>query len=177
MRNYFDLNGGEGHIIKEEHMVKGKVAVGTRQNYIKIKKLYEDAILPHKGSDAAAAYDVHAYLPDQTEVEIKPHETVKIGTGIALELPSLTFGAIFARSGLASKNGLRPANCVGVVDADYRGEVIVALHNDTEVEQIIMPKERIAQLVVLPFYPIDFNIVDDLNSTERGENGFGSTGK
>ena len=100
----------------------------------------------------------------------------KIGTGIACALPENTFGAIFARSGLATKQGLRPANCVGVVDEDYRGEIIVALHNDTDEIQMIQPYERIAQLVVMPFIPVEFNVVDELDTTERGNGGFGSTG-
>jgi dUTP pyrophosphatase len=101
---------------------------------------------------------------------------LKIGTGIAVEIPEGYFGAIFARSGLATKRGLRPANCVGVVDADYRGELIVALHNDTEFPQEVSEGERIAQLVIIPHLSVRFVEVDDLSSTERGEGGFGSTG-
>ena len=101
---------------------------------------------------------------------------MKIKTGLAMELPDNTFGAIFARSGLATKEGLRPANCVGVCDSDYRGEYMVALHNDTDIVQVVVPGEKIAQLILLPFLPIEFNMVDELSETERGENGFGSTG-
>jgi dUTP pyrophosphatase len=110
-------------------------------------------------------------------IVIAPHQTVKVGTGLAMELPHGYFGAIYARSGLATKQGLRPANCVGVVDEDYRGEFIVALHNDTDMPQMINPMERIAQLVVMPYLSVSFNEVDDLSKTERGEDGFGSTGK
>jgi len=101
---------------------------------------------------------------------------LKIGTGIAMEIPEGYFGAIFARSGLATKRGLRPANCVGVVDSDYRGEIIVALHNDTEFPQEVSEGERIAQIVIIPYLPVDFTEVDNLSSTVRGEGGFGSTG-
>jgi dUTP pyrophosphatase len=93
-----------------------------------------------------------------------------------MELPENTFGAIFARSGLATKKGLRPANCVGVCDSDYRGEYVVALHNDTDEMMSIEPNERIAQLIVMPFIPVNFTVVEELNETERGDGGFGSTG-
>lgn len=141
---------------------------------ILIKKLTETAILPKLGSKYAAGVDLYADI-DQ-EVWIPAHETVKIGTGLSFELPENTFGAIFARSGLATKQGLRPANCVGVCDSDYRGEYIVALHNDTNIPQCIPPHSRIAQLVLLPYIPMEFEEVDDLSSTERGVGGFGSTG-
>ena len=101
---------------------------------------------------------------------------MKIGTGIAVEIPEGYFGAVFARSGLATKRGLRPANAVGVVDSDYRGELIVALHNDTDYAQEVADGERIAQLVIIPYLPVSFVEVDDLSSTDRGEGGFGSTG-
>lgn len=142
---------------------------------IKFKKLSDLAIEPTRGSAAAAGYDLYAAVEEN--VTIPAHGTEKISTEIALELPEGTFGAIFARSGLATKQGLRPANCVGVVDSDYRGSVIVALHNDTDTEKIIEPKERIAQLVVMPYISFDLKEVDDLSETERGNGGFGSTGK
>jgi len=94
-----------------------------------------------------------------------------------MEIPEGYFGAIFARSGLASKQGLRPANCVGVVDSDYRGEFMIALHNDTDEERVIAGKERIAQMVVMPYLSVEFEEVEELNETERGEGGFGSTGR
>ena len=96
---------------------------------------------------------------------------------MSIEIPTGYFGAIFARSGLATKQGLRPANATGVCDSDYRGEYIVALHNDTDIPQTINPMERIAQLIVIPFLSIEFNEIDELSKTERGEDGFGSTGK
>lgn len=143
---------------------------------IKIKKLDEKAKLPTHGSEKSAGYDLHARISDGM-VTINPHQTVKIGTGLSIEIPDGYFGAIFARSGLATKQGLRPANCVGCCDSDYRGEYIVALHNDTDETQIVTDGDRIAQLVVIPYLPIKFEEVNELSDTERGENGFGSTGK
>ena len=142
---------------------------------INIKKLNKNAIIPTRGSEGAAGMDLYACT--SSPIVIMPHNTVKVGTGIAVELPHGYFGAIFARSGLATKNGLRPANAVGVCDEDYKGEYIVALHNDTDIPQTINPMERIAQLVVMPYLPVEFNEVDELNNTERGSGGFGSTGK
>lgn len=142
---------------------------------IKVKKLKENAIIPTRGSKYAAGMDLYACVDTQTV--ITPHQTVKIGTGLAIELPDGYFGAIFARSGLATNQGLRPANAVGVVDSDYRGEYIVALHNDTDTPQIINPMERIAQLVVIPYLPVEFTEVDELSDTERGDGGFGDSGR
>ena len=138
-------------------------------------KLREDALKPTRGSEEAAGYDL--YVPqNENGIGIPAHETKLIDTGIAIELPKGTFGAIFARSGLATKQGLRPANCVGVVDADYRGEVKVALHNDTNEHRVISGGERIAQLVVIPYVNVELFEVDKLSDTERGDGGFGSTG-
>lgn len=142
---------------------------------IKIKKLTDTAKTPTRGSEYAAGYDLYADVKEN--VQIKPHETVKIGTGLAMEIPDGYFGAIFARSGLATKEGLRPANCVGVCDSDYRGEYIVAIHNDSEETRTITAGERIAQLVVMPYLPVTFDEVSELTDTNRGEGGFGSTGK
>lgn len=145
---------------------------GVPVEYIKTR---EDAIEPTRGSAAAAGYDL--YVPNsEEEIEIPAHSTIKIDIGIAIALPDHTFGAIFARSGLATKQGLRPANCTGVVDSDYRGSVIVALHNDTNEIKVVKGGDRIAQLVVIPYIPIYLQLVDDLNKTERGEGSFGSTG-
>ena len=141
---------------------------------LKVKLLNDLAKIPTRGSDEAAGLDL--YAATDSDIWIKPHETVKIDTGIAVALPAGTFGAIFARSGIATKQGLRPANCVGVVDSDYRGPVIVALHNDTSISQMIPAQSRIAQLVVLPYIAPDIIRVDELNETKRGEDGFGSTG-
>lgn len=142
---------------------------------IKIKKLTDTAKTPTRGSEHAAGYDLYADVKNQ--VMISPHETAKIGTGFAIEIPDGYFGAIFARSGLATKEGLRPANCVGVCDSDYRGEYIVAIHNDSNEPRTIDPGERIAQLVVMPYLPVTFDEVTELTDTNRGEGGFGSTGK
>lgn len=143
---------------------------------IKIKKLYKDAMIPSRGSEQAAGYDLYACLGGFEECEISPNTTMKVGTGIAAEIPEGYFGAVFARSGLATKKGLRPANCVGVVDSDYRGEITVALHNDDKEPQTIQAYERIAQLVILPYLNVSFTEVNELSDTERGEGGFGSTG-
>lgn len=142
---------------------------------INLKRLSDTATLPTRGSEYAAGYDLYADI--EKEVVIKKHETAKISTGIAVEIPADYFGGIFARSGLATKEGLRPANCVGVVDADYRGPVVVALHNDGETDRVITPGERIAQLVIIPYLSVEFEEVDELSETVRGEGGFGSTGK
>ncbi len=141
---------------------------------IKIKKLNDKAMLPYHGSDGAAGYDLYACI--DMPIEIRPHETVKISTGLSMALPHGYFGAIFARSGLATKQGLRPSNCVGVVDEDYRSDVIVALHNDSNEEQIVMPGQRIAQLILLPYQNMNFIEVDELTKTDRDIGGFGSTG-
>ena len=141
---------------------------------IPVKILNEYAHLPTRGSDYAAGYDLYAAI--EKTIVILPHSTVKIGTGLAFELPENTFAAIFARSGLATKEGLRPANCVGICDSDYRGEYIVAIHNDTDEPQVITPKERIAQMVFTPYYMATFK-EEKLSSTKRGTGGFGSTGK
>ena len=142
---------------------------------IQVKKLREDAVLPTVGSKYAAGYDLYACL--DAPVEIAPHTTVKVGTGLSIAVPEGWFGAIFARSGLATKQGLRPANCVGVCDSDYRGEYIIALHNDAETVRTVLPGDRIAQLVILPCASAEFVETDELSDTERGAGGFGSTGK
>lgn len=143
---------------------------------IKIKKLYKDSVIPTRGSEYAAGYDLYAHLGEWDAIHIKPHETAKIGTGVAIQPPKDTFGAVFARSGLAAKQGLRPANCVGVCDYDYTGEYIVALHNDSNEERVIENGERIGQVVFIPYVNVTFVEVDELDATERGDGGFGSTG-
>lgn len=142
---------------------------------IKIKKLKDYAKMPTRGSEYSAGYDLCACVEKQ--VKIKPGEVAKIGTGLAMELPEGYFGAIFARSGLATKQGLRPANCVGVCDEDYRNEYIVALYNDSNQVQVIHNGDRIAQLILLPYENLDFVECKELSDTERGLGGFGSTGK
>lgn len=141
---------------------------------INVKKLDERAVIPTFGSEFAAGADLYACLDES--VTIEPGQTVFIHTGLAMEIPVGYAGLIYARSGLASKKGLAPANKVGVVDADYRGEFMVALHNHGSVAATVEPKERIAQLVVTPFLPVQFNVTDELSDTVRGTGGFGSTG-
>ena len=142
---------------------------------IQVKVLTPKAKMPTRGSEYAAGYDLYA-ATDQ-EIRIPPHATEKIGTGLAFALPDNTFAAIFARSGLATKQGLRPANCVGICDSDYRGEYIVALHNDTDDTKVIAPHERIAQMVLMPYYSMSFIEVDELDETKRGAGGFGDSGR
>ena len=140
-----------------------------------VKKLNEQAKLPTRGSKDAAGYDLYAAITQP--IEIAPHSTIKVGTGLAFSLPRNTFAAIYARSGLATKQGLRPANCVGVCDSDYRGEYSVALHNDTDEVQTIEPGDRIAQMVLCPYIKMEFIEAENLDATNRGAGGFGSTGK
>lgn len=142
---------------------------------VNVKKLRDDAIIPTQGSKYAAGYDLYAAI--DAPITIKSEETIKIRTGLAFELPEGFFAGIFARSGLATKQGLRPANCVGVVDCDYRGEVIVAIHNDSNRNTVIAPGDRIAQMILLPYQSMEFTEVNDLNETDRGDGGFGSSGK
>ena len=144
---------------------------------VKIQKLRPGAVTPRRGSADAAGYDLYACPADGQCVTIAPHATAMIGTGLALAIPAGYFGGVFARSGLASKQGLRPANCVGVIDADYRGECTVALHNDTDEVRTVAPGDRIAQLVILPFLAAEFAEADALDETDRGAGGFGSTGR
>ena len=141
---------------------------------VNIKKVKDGATIPTYGSKYAAGADLYACL--ESEVTIAPHATVMIPTGLAMELPVGYAGLIYARSGLASKKGLAPANKVGVVDSDYRGEVMVALHNHGEAAQTIANGERIAQMVITPYLAANFIVCDELSSTVRGEGGFGSTG-
>lgn len=141
---------------------------------LKIKKLKEEAILPTYGSTYSAGADLYACLEE--DVTIENGKTVLIPTGLSMEIPVGYAGLIYARSGLATKKGLAPANKVGVIDSDYRGEVMVALHNHGLEPQVVSPKERIAQLVVTPFLKVEFKEVNHLEDTERGTGGFGSTG-
>lgn len=144
---------------------------------VRIKKLNDTAIIPTLGSVEAAGCDIYANLvEDAGSVTIGSGATHFIKTGIAMEVPKQYAGLIYARSGLASKRGLRPANCVGVIDSDYRGEIMVALHNDSDVPQTINHGERIAQMVITPYIRPEFVETDDLTNTERGDGGFGHTG-
>lgn len=140
---------------------------------VKVKKLKEEAIIPTRGSEYAAGYDLYSTSSET----ILPHTTVKVGTGLAIKPPKGYFGAIFARSGLSTKFGVRPGNCVGCCDEDYTGEYIVALHNDSCDPVSIKKGDRIAQLVFLPYINAEFEVVEELEDTARGNSGFGSTGK
>ena len=141
---------------------------------VNIKKLNNNAIVPTYGSEYAAGADLYACTDG--EIQIEPHTTAVIPTGLALELPLGYAGLIYARSGLATKKGLAPANKVGVVDCDYRGEVKVALHNHSDSVQSVSAGERIAQIVIAPYVTAEFEETDELSRTVRGAGGFGSTG-
>ncbi len=141
---------------------------------VNIKKINERAVVPTYGTQYSAGADLYALL--ENDAVIQPGETLLIHTGISLEIPEGYAGLIYARSGMASKKGLAPANKVGVIDSDYRGEVMVALHNHSNVPQTVSDGERIAQLVIAPFLKAQFNLADNLSETVRGEGGFGSTG-
>lgn len=142
---------------------------------VKLKKLNENAIVPKYSTPYAAGADLYAC--EGKDVTVEPHQTVFIHTGVAIEIPDGLVGLVYARSGLASKRSLAPANKVGVIDCDYRGEIIVSLHNHSDLPQTIADKERVAQLVIAPCFVADFEEVDDLSDTDRGQGGFGSTGK
>lgn len=142
---------------------------------VPIKKLSDTAIIPTRGSKYAAGYDLYADIKEA--IQINPGDTLKVSTGIAIAIPDGCFGGIYPRSGLATKQGLAPANKVGVIDSDYRGPIIVALYNHSNIPQIIHPGDRIAQLIIQPYWQFDWDEVNELDETERGEGGFGSTGK
>ena len=162
-----------------------KKEMNGRMVNMKIKKLTETAVVPTKGTPDAAGLDLYSDIykmhsekksPAPDECWIGPGETVMVSTGISMEIPQGYCGLIYARSGLATKRGLRPANCVGVIDSDYRGEIIVALHNDSSEPQMIEHNERIAQMVITPYLSVTIEESIDLSDTERGSGGFGSTG-
>ena len=148
-----------------------------------VKKLRDTATLPTQGSAGAAGWDLYFDSDEKSYAKrrmtfIEPHQTKMLGTGIAVAIPEGYFGAVFARSGIAASKGLRPANCVGVIDNDYRGEIKVAIHNDSDTTQHIDNGDRIAQLVIIPYaYDMGIIEVDDIGDTERGDGGFGSTGR
>ena len=142
---------------------------------VKIKKLDTRAILPTYGSPLSAGADLYAV--SEENVTFLPGETKFIHTGISMEIPQGYVGLVYARSGMACKRGLAPANKVGVIDADYRGEIMVALHNHSDSEQRIEPGERVAQIVIAPFITAEFEECDELSDTLRGNGGFGSTTK
>lgn len=147
---------------------------------VRYKKVDNNSVTPSRGSTSSAGLDLYAHLPTNmagTYICIPPGETVLVSSGIAMEIPEGYFGAVYARSGLASKLGLRPANCVGVVDSDYRGTIMVALHNDSSVKRVVADGDRIAQMVIMPYLSVDLEEVEVLGDTGRGDGGFGSTGK
>ena len=144
-------------------------------NPVRVKRVLEGAKLPTYGSAWAAGGDLYACLEEA--VTIQPGETVFIPTGIALEVPQGCAGLIYARSSMGAKRGLAPANKVGVIDSDYRGQVMVALHNHSALPQTVEPQERIAQLLITPVYTPGFVETEELSDTQRGAGGFGSTGK
>ena len=140
---------------------------------LKIKKLNENATVPTYGSACAAGADLYSC---EEEITFLPGETKLVHTGIAMQIPDGYVGLVYARSGIATKRGLAPANKVGVIDSDYRGEIMVALHNHGNEAQTVCDGERVAQIVFAPYYTAEFNLVDELDSTDRGAGGFGSTG-
>ena len=143
---------------------------------LKIKKIRENAVVPRRATEGSAGMDLYACI--DKPVTVNPHECVKFPTGIAIALPCADYGAfIFARSGLSINHGLAPANCVGVVDSDYRGEVIVGLVNQFSEPYTVEPGERIAQMVIMPVSLMPTEVCDSLDETDRGDGGFGSTGK
>ena len=142
---------------------------------IQVKKVNENAILPHRATISSAGADLYACLTE--DIVINPSERLLIPTGIAMAIPEGYGGFIFPRSGLAIKHGIGLLNSVGVIDSDYRGEIMVALHNHGSLPQTVGHAERIAQIVFTPYHSADFNLVDDLDITTRGAGGFGSTGK
>lgn len=154
---------------------------------VKIKRLSETAQLPTKAHDSDAAFDLYADIQDtfkpfgSTEdvkgIKVMPGQTVKVYTGFSTEIPVGYWGAVYARSGLATKQGLRPANCVAVIDAEYRGEWLIPLHNDSSDVQIIHHGDRIAQFMLAPVIETKFEEVSELSDSDRGEGGFGSSGK
>lgn len=159
-------------------------------NTIKIVRMAPDVVMPTKAHDTDAGFDLYAYCPDATfyswesgcqlnvkGVKVRPNETYKFHTGIKMAIPDGYWGGIYARSGLATKCGLRPANCVGVIDSSYRGEIIVAIHNDSNETQLVHNGDRIAQLVIQKVEPTVFEEVSELDETSRGESGFGGSGK
>jgi len=142
---------------------------------VRVKRLSEKAHMPQRSTSGAAGADLRALLEEP--VEIFPGQTVMLPTGLAFEIPEGYVGLVFARSSLGSKRGLAPANKVGVIDSDYRGEVKVALHNHSDQPQTVEPDERVAQFVVVPFLAAEYQEAESLSDTDRGVGGFGSTGR
>lgn len=142
---------------------------------VKIKRLNERAKIPTFGTEFSAGADL--YCAEEHEMTVYGGQKCSIGIGISMEIPEGYVGLVFARSGLACKNGLRLCNSVGVIDADYRGEIKVVLHNDSEYVRGIKPGERVAQMIIMPYPKVTFTEVEELSDTVRGESGFGGTGR
>lgn len=142
---------------------------------LNFKRLTETAVVPTRATDGSAGYDL--YVDNKHTVLIEPHKTILMHTGIAMEIPKGYFGAIYPRSGISSNRGLRVANCVGVIDSDYRGNIGLPIHNDSDVVQKILPNERVAQIIFQKYEAFDLYEVEELTETDRGAGGFGSTGK
>lgn len=142
---------------------------------VEVKKLNEKAKIPFYATEGSAGSDLYACI--EKEIVIQPQETVLIPTGLAFAIPKGYVGLVYARSGMACKQGLAPANKVGIIDADYRGEVMVALYNQSKEEKKILPNDRIAQFIIAPYIMADYEEVEQLDDTQRGTGGFGSTGK
>lgn len=142
---------------------------------MRVRKLTETAVLPTRSTEGSAGYDL--YVDIDKEVVIPPHNTAMLHTNIAVEIPRGYFGAVYARSGLSAKQGLRPSTCVSVIDSDYRGEIGLPVYNDSEHYQTIQPHERVAQMVIQPYIAPDLEEVDELDETDRGSSGFGSSGR
>lgn len=142
---------------------------------IKIKRLTDTAVLPERKTDGAAGFDL--YIDSADQIIVLPHSTVMVSTGLAFAIPKNYFGAIYARSGISIKEGIRPATCVSVIDSDYRGNVGLPLHNDTDYIKTIEPYSRVAQIVFQEVLTPELELVDELDETERGSGGFGSTGR
>lgn len=143
-----------------------------RKSVMRFRLTNESATIPTRGTKCAAGMDLYSC----ENAVIQPGDTVMVHTGVCAAIPDGYFGGVYARSGIATKRGLRPANCVGVIDSDYRGEVMVALHNDSSVLQEIQSGDRIAQMIVQPYEQVELKVVDELDKTERGAGGFGHTG-
>lgn len=145
---------------------------------VNIMRMFDDAIVPTFGSDGAAGADLYARIDNERHIQaIYPNSTQMISTGICMEIPESYVGLVFSRSGLATKQGLSLANCVGVIDSDYRGEIKIALHNHSDSIRKVKHGERVAQIVLVPFLKPTFHEQDNLSDTTRGEGGFGSTGQ
>jgi dUTP pyrophosphatase len=166
-------------VISPEKCCQTFLSIWGRKKKLRIlvKKLSETAKLPTRATAEAAGFDLYVDLNGLSSVEIPPHTSAMLSTGIAMVIPNGYFGGIFARSGLASKEGLRPPNCVGVIDSDYRGNIGVGLYNDSDETRTINHGQRVAQLIIIPCPDVTLDETEELPETERGAGGFGSTGR